>query len=170
MVSCCDSRVDPAIITNSRPAEIFMIRNVANIVPPCEIDTKHHGVSAGLEYAVTALNVDTIIIMGHSDCGGIKSLFTDNAEKKPNMFIDNWLDHLQILAKEVKAVCNHLDLKEKVTICSKKSILHSVDNLLSFPFIKERYDANLLNIFGWYFEIDDAKLIQIGRNGEHIEL
>jgi len=146
IVSCCDSRVDPSIIFQSNPGEFFTVRNIASLIPPYEKDDKHHGVSAALEFAVNFLKVKNIIILGHTNCGGIQAMMNHNLED--NDFITHWLAVLN------KNEFNGLSLCD----CVKLSLRKSFENALTFPWIKEKYEANTLNIFTWYFDLQTGTI------------
>lgn len=146
LVSCCDSRVDPSLILQCEPGELFTIRNVANIVPPYESDDKHHGTSAALEFGITGLNVKHLIILGHSQCGGIQALLNSEGLKQ-NDFISGWVSHLQEITPS-----------DSVDEAAKKALFVSYDNCLSFPWIKERVDNGSLSIHLWFFGIKSGEI------------
>lgn len=148
VIACCDSRVDPALLLQCDPGDLFVVRNVANIVPPCELDDSHHGTSAALEFAVKGLKVHHIIILGHSQCGGIINLL--NPDKDPaNHFINNWVD---IVASSTKG-CTHPDE------CAKEALKLSAQNCLTFPWIKERVEKEELYIHQWFFDIKAGEIM-----------
>jgi len=142
MVSCCDSRVDPALIMQCDPGDLFVVRNVANIVPPYEKDDLHHGTSAALEFAVCHLKVKHLIIMGHRQCGGIKALLNAGSTGK-NDFISNWVSIIKV--PDVSP--------DEVDTCAKLALHQSRENCLTFPWIKERVDRGELIIHLWFFDI-----------------
>lgn len=156
IIACSDSRVDPSIITNSEPGDIFVIRNVANIIPPYEIDDHGlHGVSAAVEFAVRILQVKHIVIIGHSNCAGIKALINSDAIQDTD-FISKWVD-VAHAAKE--RVINNIPEQSKwQQCCEQESILLSLDNLISFPWIKSRIESRELTLHGWYFSLEDGRL------------
>ncbi len=159
MVSCSDSRVDPAILCNADPGDLFMVRNVANLVPPCAMDKSYHGTSAALEFAVNALKVEHIIILGHEQCGGIKALYTSPPEiGRPESFIANWMHIADEARRRTLISARDLDLEEQLRICSEESIKTSLANLLSFPWIESRVNEGKLRIHGWRFAIRDAMM------------
>ncbi len=127
IVACCDSRVDPALILQCDPGDLFVVRNVANIVPPYEADESHHGTSAALEFGICYLNVKHLIILGHSQCGGINALL--NSENlKQNDFITRW----------VSLIKTNSSMIQDANQFSKEALTHSYQNCLTFPWIKER--------------------------------
>ncbi len=154
VIACSDSRVDPSIILNTNPGDIFVIRNVANIVPPYENeDVGFHSTSAAIEYAVLGLKVENIVVLGHSDCGGIKTLVTDNENN--HTFIDNWL----YIVEEAKkyAINQGGDFKDICHCCEKEAIKKSIKNLQGFPFINE----NKVELHGWYFNLQTGMIENI---------
>lgn len=159
VIGCSDSRVNPDLIFNTKPGELFVVRNVANLVPPFEPDDHYHGTSAALEFAITGLNVQHIVIMGHSLCGGIKAC-CDHIEGQggKTLFIDTWMSLLRSCARNVLRNNPDLsseDLRGKV---EQAAIIASLGNLRSFPFVAERLAAGSLQIHGAYFDVRDAQL------------
>jgi carbonic anhydrase len=147
VVSCCDSRVDPALILQCDPGDLFIARNVANIVPPYEPDGKHHGTSAALEFGVCYLHVKHLIILGHSQCGGINGLLNQDSLTQDD-FISNWVS---IIKRE-----NNKPIS--VDDCAKASLKNSHQNCLSFPWIQSRVKNNTLKIHLWFFDIKTGQI------------
>lgn len=159
VICCSDSRVDPSIILNAEPGELFVIRNVANIVPRFEEDKINcHGTTAAIEYAVKGLEVEDIVIIGHSHCGGIKTLVEDRENN--HTFIDNWLYTLQEVKE--KAAGAGLDFRECCDYCEKEAVLASLRNLEKFPFVRERVNAGRLRLHGWHFCLESGRIETIG--------
>jgi carbonic anhydrase len=157
IIACSDSRVDPSILTNANPGDIFTVRNVANLVPVYDANkTGLHGVSAALEFAVCFLKVKNIVILGHSNCGGIQSLM-DRVDKNKTDFIGDWMD-IATKAKEKTIASNSGNNRCLNHECEKESIILSMENLLTFPWIKDDVTSNKLKIHGWYFTMDDGKI------------
>lgn len=157
VIACSDSRTDPSLILQCEPGEIFVVRNIANIVPPYEPDDKLHGVSSALEYAVKFLKVQNIIILGHSACGGIKSLMADEISEEDE-FISKWLSVLSSVREKVRAHYQNVST-EACTACEMASILHSLNNLSTFPWIAEKVKNGTLETHGWYFDLKDGHLL-----------
>ena len=158
VISCCDSRVHPTQVMDTMPGDIFVIRNVANLVPVNEVDGKPHGTSAAIEFAIKHLDVKHIIVFGHSQCGGIRSLMEGDHLDHEYGFIDPWME---IAESAKEAVVNDYadeDFDAQCTMCEKASIQVSLKNLKTFPWVKERYDAGNLFIHGWYFDIESGNL------------
>ena len=158
MVACCDSRVDPAILTDCDPGDLFTIRNVANLVPPCEHDNSHHGTSAALEFAVNNLKVDNIIIMGHANCGGIKALWEDDGNSQ-TQFISSWVSMAQPAKEWVKNTLSSASNEEQIKACEQRAVLESLANLMTFSCIRQRVEQGTLSIYGWYFDIATGELL-----------
>ena len=161
VIACSDSRVDPTRVFDSSPGELFVVRNVANLVPPYETDRGYHGASAAIEFAVTQLNVTELIVMGHAQCGGISASLTgkfDGAKHGEGGFIDHWMDMIEpARAAALAAAVIHpeIDVQEVLELAA---IRLSLDNLHSFPFVAERVAAGTLTLRGAYFGIADGML------------
>ncbi|MFZ1414973.1 MAG: carbonic anhydrase [Defluviicoccus sp.] len=159
VIGCSDSRVDPAILTNSAPGDLFMVRNVANLVPPCAMDDAKHGTSAALQFAVNALNVEHIVVLGHVHCGGIKALLTgDPGVGHAHTFIANWMQIADEARRRTLVVARHKSFEEQLRTLEREAIKTSLANLWSFPWIAERIEDGRLSIHGWYFDLDDGNM------------
>lgn len=146
VVACCDSRVDPALILQCDPGDLFVVRNVANIIPPYEIDDTHHGTSAALEFGLCFLNISHLILLGHSQCGGIQALLNSDSINR-NDFITNWVSLIKIKNDTI-----HPD------DCAKCALQQSRDNCMTFPWIKEKVLDKSLFIHLWYFDIETGQI------------
>ena len=165
MISCADSRADPALMFNIDPGDIFMVRNVANLVPCCQADTDDHSVSSALEFAVKDLKVEHIIVMGHAMCGGIKALCafdqqTDDdraaeTEAVRRTYIRGWVDTARPALAQID-----MNQPEPVRLrqAEQASIVNSLQNLRSFPFIQAKEGANELSLHGWWFDMKQGNL------------
>lgn len=147
VVACCDSRVDPALILQCDPGDLFVVRNVANIVPPYEKDEAHHGTSAALEFGICFLKVKNLILLGHSQCGGIQAVL-NKQNTSSNDFISNWVSLVD------KPHEQHLSEDDYAKLALNQSYQHC----LTFPWIKERVDSGLLNVHRWYFDIKQGEI------------
>ena len=147
VVACCDSRVDPALLLQCDPGDLFVVRNVANIVPPYEKDEAHHGTSAALEFGVRFLKVKQLILLGHSQCGGIQALLSGESEQQ-NDFINNWVS----LIKTPDTKTHDCDAYAKV------ALNRSYENCLTFPWIASAIENDALTIHRWYFDIQAGKI------------
>lgn len=159
VIACSDSRVDPAILTNSEPGDIFTVRNVANLVPPYEPDGGQHGVSAALEFAVCHLGVEHIIVLGHSSCGGIKALMHGGSHVcEGGGFIERWMSIAEPARERITAELPDKGPALQQTALEEAGILLSLENLRSFPFVAKRVDEGSLALHGWYFDIGAGEL------------
>lgn len=158
LIGCSDSRVDPSMMVRSEPGDLFIVRNVANLVPPCEHDQAYHGVSAALEYAVCHLEVEHIIVLGHSCCGGIRSLMEGIPADKNGEYISKWVSIAERAKQQVLEKFATASTERQAKACEHASILVSLENLLTFPWVKERVDAGRLDLHGWYFDIESGNL------------
>lgn len=159
VVGCCDSRVDPALIFDCAPGDLFVIRNVANLVPPVEGRAGHHGTTAALEYGVRNLLVEHIVVLGHAHCGGIATLMKTAGETDAESFIDDWMKLAEAaragVARDLALASNEQRQRE----CEKRAILVSLQNLRTFPWITRRVEAGALTLHGWYFDIEQGQLL-----------
>lgn len=166
VIACSDSRVDPAQIFDTAPGEIFVVRNVANLVPPFENDGGRHGVSAALEFAVTQLEVPEIVVLGHEACGGcaaaLSRKFADAAPGEGG-FIARWIDLLDEARERVLA--EHCDGPDATLAMELAAVRVSLANLRTFPFVREREAAGTLRLHGTYFAIRDGVLHVLGDSG-----
>ena len=151
VVACCDSRVDPAVILQCDPGDLFVVRNVANIIPPYEKDVMHHGTSAALEFGICYLKVKNLIILGHSQCGGIQTLLNNDATNE-NDFINSWVS----LIKTDDATMRSHDANEY----AKVALNLSYQNCLTFPWLKEKIDNDELTLHLWYFDIQSGQIFR----------
>lgn len=170
LIGCSDSRVDPALITQAEPGELFVVRNVANLVPPYQPDGHYHGTSAAIEYAVTVLGVSHVVVLGHARCGGIQGLIGLNSgERPPGNFIAPWVSIAQSACErfipsagenpsedEQNAAASWL--RDSPHLVERAAIRGSLENLLTFPFVRERVDQGMLHLHGWWFDIESGDL------------
>ncbi len=160
VIACSDSRVDPAQIFDARPGEMFVVRNVANLVPPFEPDTNYHGVSAALEFAVTQLQVEELVVMGHGFCGGCAAALTgqfDDAGHGAGHFIAHWIDMLSEARDRIRAEHPGLE-RAAFQAMEMEGVRISLRNLRTFPWVREREEDGRLKLHGAYFAIADGIL------------
>lgn len=159
IISCCDSRVDPETIFSAMPGELFVARNVANLVPPYETGGKFHGVSAGIEFAVMNLRVKHLVIMGHSGCGGIKAALDQSAAIETEArFISRWMSMLDEARLSVLASHQMTSQGEKVRSLELEGVKTSIKNLRTFPFVRDLEDKGRLSLHGAHFDIKTGTL------------
>ncbi|MEO1274529.1 MAG: carbonic anhydrase [Pseudomonadota bacterium] len=162
VISCCDSRVHVTSIFGAERGEFFIHRNIANLVPPYAPDGDLHGTSAAIEYAVTALKVSNVLVLGHSRCGGVQGcldMCEGNAPalEGPTSFVGRWMDLLRSGYEKVKDIG---DREARLTALEHQAVLTSLDNLMTFPFVAERVDAGSLSLHGLWHDIETGALAQ----------
>jgi carbonic anhydrase len=159
VISCSDSRVDPETIFGAMPGELFVARNVANLVPPYETGGKFHGVSSAIEFAVLNLRVKDLIVMGHSGCGGVKAALDQSAAIQTEaQFISRWMSMLDEARLSVLASHQMRPHAEKQRALEKEGVKTAIKNLRTFPFISLLEDKGRLSLHGTYFDIATGTL------------
>ncbi len=155
-IGCSDSRIVPNLITKTLPGEVFVLRNIANIIPPASANDGRYKCSASiLEYAVKVLKVENIVVCGHSNCGGLKALYYPEEKMKKMPFINKWLDLVIDLKDELSSI---KDEKLRAWRLEQLNIIRQIQNLLSYSFVKEKYEKEELNIYGWYYIIQTGEV------------
>jgi carbonic anhydrase len=157
VVGCCDSRVSPEVIFDARPGELFVVRNVANLIPPYETGGSYHGVSAALEFAVGVLRVKHIVVLGHAQCGGVRAFVEDNEPVSPGDFIGRWMSLITPAAERI-GPRGETSLAEYVTRLEQASVAHSLDNLLTFPRLRKLIERGDVTLHGAYFGVATGRL------------
>jgi carbonic anhydrase len=157
-IGCADSRVIPNLITQTDPGDLFVIRNVGNFVAPYKPDEDYHSTAAGIEYAVTALNVEEVIICGHTQCGAIASLYGE-LDEKPFVHTKKWLT-LGHKAKDlaVNKLGKEAEQEQLLRLTEKLSVVSQIENLLTYPYVKERLKNGTLHIHGWMYDMTTGKI------------
>ena len=167
VIACSDSRVDPAQIFDTSPGEIFVVRNVANLVPPFELGGQRHGVSAALEFAVTQLEVSDIVVMGHGACGGVSAALSRRFEGKPpgeGGFIAHWVDMLDDARDRI--IAEYGNGPAAIRALELETVRVSIANIRTFPCIPDHEASGRLRIHGAYFAIAEGVLHVMGEDGE----
>ncbi|MGC2124297.1 MAG: carbonic anhydrase [Xanthobacteraceae bacterium] len=160
IIACSDSRTDPQMVFNARPGELFVIRNVANIVPPYGPDDKPHGVSSAIEFAVRSLTVREIVVLGHAMCGGVRALL-DGAPAEASDFVGYWVR----IAEPARQRALQAPADQQQHVCEHETIRLSLDNLLTFPWVKDAVEAGHLTLHGCYFGIQSGILERLDDDG-----
>jgi carbonic anhydrase len=159
VIACSDSRVDPAILFHCDPGDLFVIRNVANLVPPYEENDGYHGTSAALEFGVCTLQVQHIIVLGHTQCGGIRTLTEPESAVNPKSgFIAKWM---QLADSSYHYVCRHhaqVSREEQADLCGQYSLIDSWNHLKTFPWIETRVRQQSLHLHAWYFDLTSGRI------------
>lgn len=160
LIGCSDSRVDPALLLGCDPGEIFTIRNVANLVPPCGGGNGRQGVSAAIQFAVTVLKVQRIIVLGHSGCGGIRALMEESFPSAGSTdFLGRWVSIADPAKSRVRQMMRDATHAAQHRACELAAILVSLKNLETFPWVAERARDDGLTLHGWYFDMEEGALM-----------
>jgi carbonic anhydrase len=162
VIGCCDSRVSPEVIFDAGPGELFVARNVANLVPVYQPDGGAHGVSAALEYAIQVLRVKHIVVLGHAQCGGIRAFCDNIAPLSPGDFIGRWMSMFVKPGEKVEQRA-HETMQQFVTRIEKAAVLRSIENLMTFPFVSSLVERNELTLHGAYFGVAEGSLSIVDR-------
>ena len=160
IIGCSDSRVDPALISSASPGEIFVVRNVANLVPPYESASLGlHGVSAAIEFSVVNLRVENIVVLGHRQCGGIRALMSGQQQVE-NSFVGRWMQIASAARDRVLQKHAQLDFESQCKECEMEGIKTSIENLKTFPFVRDAIASRDLRVLGIYFDMEQGQLFE----------
>lgn len=157
VIACCDSRTDPAIVLGCKPGDLFVVRSVAAIVPPPEKAGEYDAVMAAVEYGVKHLDVDHIVVMGHSNCGGIAGLFNPQAVRK-EQFTSKWISLACPAVERINEENSQEDLTQRMRLSEEAAVLLSIENLLSYPWIEEAVQAQSLSLHALYYDMREGTL------------
>ncbi len=171
VIACSDSRVDPAIVFDRSPGEIFVVRNVAALVPPFETDHSHHGVSAAVEYAVQFLSVKEIVVMGHGSCGGCEAALTSSVADKPHGEGRHVADWIAMLDEARDQVISEIGMTgdKPLREMEHQAVRVSLRNLMTFPYVKEKVEAGELTLVGTHFGIGNGELLVLRSERDEFE-
>jgi carbonic anhydrase len=158
-IGCSDSRVDPNLITRSLPGELFIIRNVANIVPQYRESGEYLATTSAVEYAIQALNVQHIVVCGHSNCGGCAALYLPEKAFENMPHTRRWLEQARVVRQRVELKPEAADPAAREWLTEQENVVQQMKNLLSYPFIRERYKEGSLKIHGWYYIIRTGEVL-----------
>ena len=157
VIGCCDSRVSPEVIFDAGPGELFVVRNVANLVPVYQPDGGAHGVSAALEFAVQVLKIRHVVVLGHAQCGGIRAFVDNAAPLSPGDFIGRWMS-MFVKPGETVEQRDHETRTEFVTRIEKAAVFRSLENLMTFPFVRQVVERGDMALHGAYFGVAEGSL------------
>ena len=157
VIGCCDSRVSPEVIFDAGPGELFVMRNIANLVPTYQPDSAAHGVSAALEFAVTVLKVKHIVVLGHAQCGGIRAFIDKSEPLTPGDFIGKWMAMFIKPGEKVEQRDNET-MQDFTVRIEKAAVFRSLENLMTFPFVRERVENGEIDLHGAYFGVAEGSL------------
>ena len=165
VIGCCDSRVSPEVIFDAGPGELFVVRNVANLVPVYAPDSGTHGVSAALEYAVNVLKVKHIVVLGHAQCGGIRAFIDKAAPLSPGDFIGKWMA-MFIKPGEIVEQRERESMAEFTERIEKAAVFRSLENLMTFPFVRNAVDRGDMQLHGAYFGVAGGSLYVLDKTSK----
>lgn len=161
-ISCVDSRVVPNLITNTLPGDLFVVRNVGNIVPPyrenASIRSGYLATTSAIEYALLILDIKNIIICGHSNCGACSAIFQSKDDLKATPYVQKWLELLEPVKKKVESLKPESSAK-RMWLAEQINIEQQLENLMSYPFVEEKFDRGELSIYGWYYIIQTGEIL-----------
>ena len=157
VIGCCDSRCSPEVIFDAGPGEIFVSRNIANLVPPYTPDSAQRSMSAALEFAVQALKVKHIVVLAHAQCGGIRAYAEEAEPLSPGDFIGNWMSIIEPAAKAVGPRGDR-SFQDYVTALEQTSAVKTLDNLMTFPYVRRRVEAGEMRLHAAYFGVATGAL------------
>ena len=162
VIGCCDSRVSPEVIFDAKPGELFVVRNIANLVPIYQPDGGAHGVSAALEYAVQVLRVKHIVVLGHAQCGGIRAFIDKIAPLSPGDFIGKWMS-MFVKPGEIVEQRAHESMQDFATRIEKAAVQRSLENLMTFPCVEILASRGKLKLHGAYFGVAEGSLFVLDK-------
>jgi len=162
VIGCCDSRVSPEVIFDAKPGELFVVRNIANLVPVYAPDGGAHGVSAALEFAVQVLGVKHVVVLGHAQCGGIRAFIDKMAPLSPGDFIGRWMS-MFIKPGEIVEQREHETMQDFATRIEKAAVLRSLENLMTFPYVQILVECGKLKLHGAYFGVAEGSLFVLDK-------
>jgi carbonic anhydrase len=169
-IGCSDSRVVPDLITKSLPGDLFVVRNIANVVPYYRESSEFLSTTSAIEYALLVLNVENIVVCGHSNCGGCKALYLDDADLEKIPHTRKWLELVNNVKVKVELIIKDFDNKKDIEwLVEQENIVEQMNHLLSYPLVEERYNNGTLNIYGWYYEICSGTVYNYNRKEKVFE-
>jgi len=169
-IGCSDSRLVPNLITSTLPGELFVIRNIANLVPYFRISNDYLATLSAIEYAVKVLHVDNILVCGHSNCGGCNALFLPEESFHDIPNVRRWLDLAQPVREKVELIPGiHEDPVRREWVTEQLNIIEQMNHLLTYPYIEEKYRKGEINILGWYYNIETGEIFNYNRDERKFE-
>lgn len=167
-IGCADSRIVPSLITKTLPGELFIIRNIANMVPPYRLADEYLSTTSAIEYAVQVLNVGNIIVCGHSNCGGIASLYTQSESPLPHT--KKWMELAEPIKAQVESQVSSEDPSAREWLTEQSNVVEQMKHLLTYPYITELFKEGKLDIMGWYYIIETGEVFGYDRDEECFNL
>ncbi|HWX51087.1 MAG TPA: carbonic anhydrase [Roseomonas sp.] len=171
VIACSDSRTDPAIICGARPGDLFVVRNVAALVPPPSADGQPHGTASAIEFGVKALGVRHVVVLGHSFCAGVRCLLEHDHETRRFDYVSAWMDVARSVREEMDGLVTEAERTSIARWAEQATVLASLRHLAAYPFVAERVAAGDLSLHGWYFHFGWGVLqAAAGPNGPFLQL
>ncbi|MBF7049824.1 carbonic anhydrase [Campylobacter volucris] len=168
-IGCADSRVIPNLITNTGPGELFVIRNIGNIIPPYRVGDDFLATTSAIEYAFNSLHIKNIIVCGHSNCGGCAALYASEEELKKMPNVKKWLTLLEPIKEEVSKIAKK-DQAIRAWMTEKMNLVNSLQNLLTYPGIEEALNKNEIELHAWYYIIETGEIYEYSFKSENFTL
>lgn len=169
-IGCSDSRIVPNLITKTLPGELFVIRNIGNFVPPYRETKEYVSTTSAIEYAIQVLDVENIVICGHSNCGACSCLYQDDSFFKRIPHVKKWLELAENIKEQVFKKFPEHDPSSREWLTEQMNIVEQMKHLLSYPFIKERYEQKKLSIYGWYYIIETGEIYNYNKEKGFFEI
>jgi len=169
-IACSDSRVIPSLITKTLPGELFIIRNIGNIIPPWRVTSDYVATTSAIEYAVNILHVENIVVCGHSNCGACETLFYENNELDAIPSVKKWLELIAPVKEKVEKVIASDNPNAKEWLAEQINVVEQLEHLLTYPYIKEKYQKGSLTIQGWHYIIETGEVYNYDREKGYFEL
>lgn len=163
-IGCSDSRVVPDLITRSMPGDLFVVRNIANIVPHFRESSEFLATTSAIEYAVQVLHVENIVVCGHSNCGGCKALFSPDEEMKTIPYTRRWLELAESVRMKALWIKDRYHVDNLDWIVEQENVIEQMNHLLTYPFIAERFRKKEIAIYGWYYEIGTGRVFNYNKD------
>ena len=151
-ITCCDSRVHAELITQSQPGDLFVVKNIGNIVPPATF-SHANSTAAAIEFAIEALGVSDVVVCGHSQCGAMAAVIENPPSLKDQPHLKSWLDLISPVRDVIELNYNELQQADKITVASEENVLFALENLQTYPCVASRLKAGTLRLHGWFFKI-----------------
>ena len=169
-ITCADSRVDPNLVTQSKPGELFIVRNVGNIIPPYDAIKDTNSVAAAIEFAVLSLKVKDIIVCGHSNCGAMEALYKDERELTNMPHLKDWLKLAAPVKDIVLKYYSMIQSEARQRITEEENVLCQLHNIQTYPFVQEALNAGVLHLHGWYYNIGTGSIYYYNSSEDVFEL
>ena len=169
-IGCSDARVVPNLITKTSPGELFTIRNIANIVPPYRKTEEYVATTAAIEYAITVLEVESIVVCGHSNCGGCNALYQDPGQLKHIPHVRKWLELASDVRDKVRTLVPEHDIQAREWMTEQLNVVYQLQHLLTYPGVEERMREGKLNLIGWHYIIETGEVYNYNFEKRKFEL